>query len=191
MLKIWQVEPVVDSLSKGPLLRKIIVVTLKILVGIALLSGLVMAMEMIDRLMSGISGSIEGLGILLSLVLTAAATFLAIKILLHRAKCISYDQESNYPVISLCELLLKTGGELWALGYTSLGLVSGIMVWFGGDSPTIPGLWVPISHNTPSFLLGLGTILSGLFQALVMLVLSYLLAELLLLLRNIAANNNS
>jgi len=186
-MNLKQIEPVVESLAKGPIVRKTLALTLRVLTGVLIFAGLFVVLGAIGEIINIISFSAtQALGIMLSLVLVIVGFVLAVKILLFRARTILISQENDYPIIHLSALLLRTGGELLVLFYSVVGIVSGIMIWFGGDL-SIPILWHSFfSPGLPPFILGLGIILFSLTQAIFSFILFYLGAELLLLLRNIA-----
>lgn len=183
-------EPFLESLAKGPVLRKTLALTLRILAAVLILAGLFMALGTIGQIINVIRiDAAEALGGLLSLVLIVAGFFLAVKVVLFRAKSILTSSESEYPIVSLSLLLLRTAGELLALFYSVFGFISGITIWFGGEFPFLPSFWRSLFlPGIPAFILGLGIILASLLQAILMLLAFYLLAELLLLLRDLATN---
>jgi hypothetical protein len=191
-MKLTQIEPIIESLPRGPILRKIIALALRILTGVVIFAGLFVVLGVIGQTINLLGNNLaEALGHLIALVLIVAAILLAVKVLLFRARNILIENETEYPLIRISALLLRTGGELIALFYSAAGLVAGIMVWFGGQFPFIPTIWQFFSiYGTPPFILGLGIIFSSLLQALFGLIVLYLLAELLILFRNLALRSN-
>lgn len=183
---INQIEPTLESLAKGPLLRKITTLILRILAVAFVLFGLLAFLGGIAAIIDTIPHNLaHGLGITLSLAVMILAVFIAVKILLFRARAILICGENHYPVIHLSAILLRGSGELLALCWTTLGLIAGILIWFSGSSSLkeipFPVMFIP----GPPFLTGLAAILSALVLGVFILIFFYLLAELLLLLRKL------
>lgn len=189
-MKLNEIEPFVESLSKGPFFRKILALAMRIAAVLMVFVGLYVVLGMIGTTIMAIrTDAARALGTLMAMVLAIAVFFLVVKILLFRARSILILGDGDYPVLQMSALLLRTSSEVLALIFAGAGLISGIMHWFGGAYFPIPGLWDSFFlPGAPSFVLGLGMILSGLFQAVTVLIVFYLLAELLLLFRNIALN---
>lgn len=189
-MKLTQIEPLVESLSRGPVLRKVFALAMRILVGVCVLAGLFLVLGGIGEIINVIRHSAgQALGIILSLILLVFGIILAVKVLLFRAHTIQVSSENDYPIIYLAVLLLRTAGELTALFSAVMGTIAGLMVWFGSEFPFLPVLAQPLfSLGNPPFIVGLSAILTSLFQAAIALAGFYLAAELLLLLRNIALN---
>lgn len=192
-MKLKQIETLADSLSRGPVLRKVFALALRILAGVCILAGLFLVLGGIGETINVIRYSAaQALGIILSLALLVCGIIVVVKVLFYRAGTIHTGGADQYPIVHLSALLLRTGGELSALFIGIVGTIAGVMIWFGGEFPFLPFLWNPVvSSADPSFFLGLTAILSSLFQAVLALLCFYLVAELLLLFRNIALNTQS
>lgn len=184
---INQIEPTLESLAKGPLLRKVTALILRILAVALVLSGLLAFLGGIAAIIEIIPYNLaHGLGITISLVLMILAVFLAVRILLFRARSILICGENDYPVIHLSSILLRGCGELLALCWTTLGLTAGILIWFSGTY-SLQGIPFPVIFaQGPAFIAGLAAVLSALVMGVFILIFFYLLAELLLLLRKLA-----
>lgn len=183
---INQIEPTVESLAKGPLLRKITVLILRIIAVSIVFLGLLAFLGGIAAIIDIIPYNLShGLGITLALVIMILAIFIAVKILLFRARTVRICGENNYPVIYLSSILLRCTGEIVALFWTATGLAASILIWFSGGL-SLEGLPFPaLIIQGPPFLTGLVTLLSAVICGVFILIFFYLLAELLLLLRKL------
>jgi hypothetical protein len=183
---INQIEPTLESLSKGPLLRKITVLILRILAVAIIFLGLLAFLGGIAAIIDIIPYNLShGLGVTLALVIMILAIFLAVKILLFRARTVQICSEHNYPVIYLSSILLRCGGELLALSSIAMGIASGILLWFSGGL-SLEGLPLPAGLiEGPPFITGLVAIISAAVSGVFILIFFYLLAELLLLIRKL------
>ena len=190
-MKISQIEPFVESLSQGPQLRKILALALRVLAVLAGCTGLFFFLYVLGQIVIAVRTDVlEALGLLFALAIVVAVFFVAVKILLFRAKGLLLQTEYEYPLAVIASLLLKTIGELLTLFAGGSGLFAGILIWFGRVYPAIPSLSPPFVHAllfpASSFVQGLILIIASQVYALVLLVFFYLLAELLLMFRNIA-----
>lgn len=186
-MKKIQVEPFVESLSKGPLLRRILTWVLRVLAVVMAFTGLFLALSIIGRIVDVISYDVpQALGLLIALVIVLAVFFVAIKILLFRAKELLLQRELDYPMTTIASSLLKVFGELLALLISGTGLVTGILLWFVGSYSDVPGFMHGLIFTDTSFVQGLVLIIASQVYAILILVFSYLLAELLTMFRNIA-----
>ena len=198
-MKLTKIEPIINSLPNGTILRKTIALALRILTGVAVFLGLFTILDFIGTTIDVIDQSpAQALGALISIALIIIAMVIAVKILLLRAKNILAGNQTEYPIIHLSLPLLRTAGDMLALYYTTAGLIAGIMHWFGGNLP-ITDFWQMLIlssdawrlllssgiSNIPSVILGLGIILSSLIQGLISLLFFYLLAELLIVLKRL------
>lgn len=199
-MRLTNIEPIINSLPKGRILRKTIALALRILTGVAVFLGLFTTLNFIGKIIDAVDHSPAlALGLLISVALVIIAIAVAVKILLLRAKNILVGNQMEYPLIQLSIPLLRTVGDMLALASSTAGLIAGILHWFGGDLPFITDYWHLWFFSTdtclltflgitsiPAVILGLGIILSGLIQGLIGLLFFYLLAELLNLLKGLA-----
>lgn len=189
-MKFYQVEPFVDSLSQGPKLRKILALALRVLAVMAACTGLFFFLGILGQIVSVVRTDVlQAFGLLFALAIVVAVFFVAVKILLFRAKCLLIQTETEYPMATIASLMLKTIGELLALLAGGSGLYAGILIWFGGGV-AIPSLIPSFIHalifTASSFIQGLILIIASQVYALMLLIFFYLLAELLHMLRRIA-----
>ncbi len=186
-MKKVQVEPFVESLFQGPLLRRIIAWVLRVVAVVVAFTGLFFAFSIIGGIVQVISYDVpQALGLLIALIVVLAAFFVAVKVLFFRAKVLLSQRELDYPITTISSLLLKVLGELLALFASGAGLVTGILLWFVGSNSDIPGFLQGLVFPAPSFVQGLVLIIASQVYALLTLTFFYLLAELLNIFRNIA-----
>lgn len=183
---INQIEPTLESLAKGPLLRKITLLVLRVMAVAIIFLGLLTFLGGIAAIIDIIPYNLShGLGVTLALIIMILAIFLAVRIILFRARSVQICGENTYPVIYLSSILLRCVGELVAMSWIAMGLASGILLWFSGGL-TLEGLPLPaILVQGPPFLTGLVAIVSAAAGGVFILIFFYLLAELLLLLRKL------
>lgn len=183
-----RIEPVVDSLSRGPVLSRVLTVLFRVLAGVAVFLGLIISLAILGAVVNSLGNdAVQALGMLIALAVAVAYFFLAVKVLLYRAKCFPAHSGDVYPVISLSALVLKAAGELSALFASAWGLFAGISIWFAGDFLPAIAFLDFIEAIEISFFSGLLAVLAGQIYAVAALLFSYLLSELLRLLTDIAA----
>lgn len=186
-MKKIQVEPFIESLSQGPLLRKILTWVLRVLAVVLAFTGLFLALSIIGQIVDVISHDVpQASGLLIALVIVLAVFYVAVRLLFFRAKALMLQSELDYPMTTIASLVLKIAGELLALFASGAGLVTGILLWFIGSYSDIPGFLQRLVFSGPSFVQGLVLIIASQVYALLMLTFFYLLAELLTMFRNMA-----
>lgn len=185
-----KLEHFLDSLPRGPLLRKIYYLLLWIAAGILAFAGLFYIIDLLMSLAQAANPA-QVLGTIFAALISVAGVALAVLVILARTQGIDeFSFLKDYSVIHLLAQLLRLAGEVVVIFHLVTGLSAGVMLWFGSQ-PHLPYfdslMWKVLSYAAfPSFLSGLFAILSGTLQAAITLLLYYAAAELLFLLRDIA-----
>lgn len=191
MLK--KLKLLLESLPHGPLLRKIIAALLWAAAGILVFAGLFYCIDLILCL-SGTSSAAQVLGAIIAILIILGGVALMLFILYTRIPDVqAHPAGQSYSITHTAALLLRLSGEILAVFHLITGLSAGIMFWFGSN-PRLPYfdslMWRIMNFASfPSFISGLLSILACVFQAAVTLVIYYLMAELLLMFRDIALRN--
>ncbi|MTI96141.1 MAG: hypothetical protein FH749_11770 [Firmicutes bacterium] len=193
-----KIDQILSSLSFGTTLYQISVIALKVMAALLVLGYLFVLIGFLLEIGS-VNNPGDALGMLLGLALFTVAFYLAFRVVIYRSVGISALSRQEYPVVPLAAALLRLIGELQALAIGALGVVAGVSIWFGGDisMPFEAGMnfisllywnfFMPLQF--PPFLAGIALLLISMLNALVVLIVFYLLSELLTLLRDIALNS--
>jgi len=199
-MKIFSVlDPFFHALSDGKLIRLTVAWVLRILAIITALIGLLGFIAIIGF---AFKASEEGLGtrsagILVGFVLLAlfalAWGYLSAGVLVFRAGSVQKLGDSHFTVLSILSLLFRLNGELMFVMYTLLGVGGCLFVWFTDSSPFnqlgMLGEEIPFAgHAGTGFLGGIELAIFFLLIAFAGIVFSYALAELSVVLVEIALN---
>ena len=187
-----KLELFLESLPQGPSLRRIFTCLLWVAAGILVFAGLFYIIDLIMYLPdSQHPAQVLGTGIAILIALVGVG--LALAVVMYKARDIQVYPPQSYSISHLSAQLLRAAGELQAIFHLVTGLSAGIMYWFGGQ-PRLPYfdslMWRLLNFASyPPFISGLLTILACLLQAAVTLLSFYLLAELLIIMRDIPLRN--
>lgn len=187
------IKPALELLSQGKVLKKIYSVILKILAVLTGIGGLVAWIYGWKTIFASDDVGVILGGIIVELLLVVLI-YALVHVLVIRAGNIHDLPEAGYEIIPLMSLSLKLAGELYACIIAFLGIGGGIFYWLAGGSlanffqnpylfriPEIGGLG-------SVFASGLVTIILGVLEAFGILVLFYFLAELTIILVDMAAS---
>ena len=192
-------EPFFHALSDGKLIRHTVAWVLRIL---AILMGLVGVLCFIAFVGIGFKATDSGLGerstgILIGCILFAlfglAWGYLAAGVLFFRARSVAELGDSHFTVLSILSLLFRMNGEMTFVTYSLLGVGGCLFVWFTNFSPFselgMLGERLPFAESVGSgFVGGIEFAVFMLLIAFAGIVLSYALAELTVVLVEIALN---
>jgi hypothetical protein len=199
-MKIFSVlEPFFHALSDGKIIRLTVAWVLRIL---AVLTALLGLLGFIATIGLGFKASENGLGtrsagLLLGCLLLALFVlvwgYLAAGILTFRARSVEELGDSHFTVLSILSLLFRLNGELMFVTYSLLGVGGCLFVWFSDSSPFsalgMLGEELPFAgHASTGFLGGIWLAVFFLLIAFISIVFSYALAELSVVLVEIALN---
>lgn len=192
-------DPFFHALSDGKLIRLTVAWVLRILAIITALTGLLGFIAVIGFTFRA---SEEGLGtrsagILIGGVLLAlfalAWGYLSAGILVFRANSVKELGDSHFTVLSILSLLFRLNGELMFVMYSLLGIGGCLFVWFTDFSPFselgMLGEEIPFASRAGTgFLGGIEFAVIFVLIAFAGIVFSYALAELSVVLVEIALN---
>jgi hypothetical protein len=192
-------QPFFRALSDGKLIRLTVAWVLRVLAVLVALLGL---FWFIAFIVIGIKAADSGMGsrsagILLGCILFAlvglAWGYLAAGIHFFRARSITELGDSHFTVLSILSILFRLQGEVIFVTYSLLGLGGCLFVWFAEFSPFSEmgmfGEQIPfLGHAGSGFLGGLYLLLLLVLLAFSGIVVCYALAELSVVLVEIALN---
>jgi len=190
MEKYFFMGAVLEKISQGQFFRKAYAVTLQILAALIAIAALVSWITVWKSISAFSAEAI--VGIIIFQLLFVIAVYVVIHIILIRAGNINALPDSDYIVIPIVSITLKLIGEIYASFITVISVAGGILSWFIGSGAFYmvkrPSLLIPSYGSGEGFWGGLVFMAGGLFSAIVGLVLFYFLAELVVVLVDIARN---
>jgi len=187
---------VLGALAEGRVIRNAIAVVMRV-AGVLILLGGLLAVIQVLKISFQIPSASATVGGLLVAVLLGAAIFAIAQIYLYRAQSVYDLEDSPFTIIPILSILFRTAGEAYAVGALALGLGGCVFTWLSGMSPTmllsgmgefmppIPGL---SELGGQSFASGLVFLVTMTIAAFTALVTFYALAELVVVLVDIAIN---
>jgi hypothetical protein len=199
-MKVFDIlNPFFHALSDGKIIRLTVAWVLRILAVIMALIGLFAFIAIIGL---GFRASENGMGtrsagLLIGCVLLAlfalAWGYLSAGILAFRARSVGDLGDSHFTVLSILSLLFRLNGELMFVTYSLLGVGGCLFVWFTDASPFselgMLGDEIPFAaHAGTGFLGGIEMAVLFLLIAFISIVFCYALAELSVVLVEIALN---
>jgi hypothetical protein len=187
---------VLGALAQGKVIRNAIALVMRVGAVLILLSGLLVVITIL-KMSFQISSAAATIGGLLVAVLLAAAFFAVSQIYLFRAQSVHDLEDSPFTIIPILSILFRASGEAYAVGALALGVGGCLFTWLSGMSPTIllsalGGFMPPIPGlnelGGQSFVSGLVFLVTLVVAAFGALVAFYALAELVVVLVDIAIN---
>lgn len=177
------VPRVLSLLTRPGFLHRAVAVGLRIAAGLFILLGLITLFDIIKLTLDLPPAKILG-GVFL-LLLYALSQYVVTHLLIHRAAAIDgLASSESCSVLPAAPLLLRLTGEVYAGFVMPLAAGSALFMWFtnqgvgrvlGSTAQWLPGV------ADASFISGIKLLVLGSLQALAVLVVSYLLADLLAL----------
>lgn len=181
---------ILDSLNKGSLIRGI-------MAGLFRIIGTLIFVGIVYLFFSTISNAPDFWFVLL-LLFVLAASFLIAQTWFYHAKAIVGFEDTDYSVIPIVSNLLRALGETYAIFATAVGGGATLMYWFSNYSGMMYDFTrylylLPLGGLLPfgsesRFIGGLVFLLILLITAYVILLITYFLAENILVLVDIAKN---
>ncbi|HUM03985.1 MAG TPA: hypothetical protein VLT90_00905 [Terriglobales bacterium] len=186
---------VLGALAQGKFIRNTVAIVMQVAAVVILLAGLLAVIQML-KLAFQISAATATIGGLLVAVLIAAAVFAVAQIYLYRAQTVRELEESPFTIIPILSILFRTTGESYAVLAVAFGLGGCLFTWLSGMSPRMllagMGDFLPpmlaAGGSGQSFVDGLMFLVIMVLAAFGSLVLFYALAELVIVLVDIALN---
>ncbi len=188
--------PVLDALSDGRIIRKTVIWVLRVL-GVLVFAGGLLAVFALLRFAFQFAengtqgaGTLAG-GLLFALILLAGVAAIT-QIHFYRATSVEALGESGYTVLSIVSILFRTAGEI----YATLGVVVGVggclFMWLARFNPLQMlggfGTLLPAVRAENTMVGGLFFLIYLAVSSFTFLMLSYFLAELTLVVVEIARN---
>jgi hypothetical protein len=187
---------ILGALAQGTVIRNAVALVMRIAAVLVLLGGLLVVIQVL-KMSFQISTATATIGGLLVAVLMAGAFFAVAQIYLYRAQSVHDLEESPFTIIPILSILFRASGEAYAVGALAFGVGGCLFTWLSGMSPAmllsgLGGFMPPIpglnEMGGQSFVSGLVFLVTMTIAAIVALVTFYALAELVVVLVDIAIN---
>jgi len=187
---------ILGALAQGAVIRNAIALVMRIGAVLILLAGLLVVISVlkVSFQLQAATGTIGGL---LVAVLMGVAFFAVAQIYLFRAQSVHDLEDSPFTIIPILSILFRASGESYAVFALLLGVGGCLFSWLSGESlmmlmagfgallPPIPGM---AEVGGQSFVSGLVFLISMIVAAFASLVFFYAMAELVVVLVDIAMN---
>lgn len=186
---------ILSTLSQGKVIRSSISAVLQ-LGAVLVLIGALLAIVQILKLSFQMQSAAATFGGVLFAILLAAGLFGVSQVYLYRAQSVRQLDDSPFTVIPIVSILFRAAGETYAIIAIAGGIGGCLYTWLSGSSPAtlVPNLG-PFAPNLAGAETGNGPFLDGLLlfaglavMAFVSLVLAYALAEIVVVIIDIALN---
>jgi hypothetical protein len=191
MLVFPQTRMVIEALTQGAIIRTAVSWALRAAAVVTALVGLYLVVEILKAAfqLPGM-GTIGGL---LFAIVFAGAIFAIVQILLYRADTVAGLGDSQFTVIPIFSLLCRAAGECYAATVASIAVGGCIFTWLSGAGPSmlLPGVGGLVpggGGGGGSFVEGLVLLVLGSIAAFFALVAFYFVAEMILVVADIARN---
>jgi hypothetical protein len=167
-------EPLLKAISSGAFFRRVVSIALRIVAVLFGYGALVGAIGIVRTAAQQGAGAI--LGALLADVFLIVGAYMIIHTLIIRARDIANLPESEFTVVPILAILIRAGGEVLCWAVSLIGVASAILLLMLGRS----------ARRSMDILEGVGAVVVSLGVALFVLISSYMLAELVVALSEIA-----
>lgn len=187
---------VLGALAEGKVIRNAIALVMRVGAVLILLGGLLVVIQIL-KMSFQISSATATIGGLVVAVLLAVAFFAVAQIYLFRAQSVYDLEDSPFTIIPILSILFRASGEAYAVGALAFGVGGCLFTWLSGMSPTmllsgLGGFMPPIPGlnelGGQSFVSGLVFLVTMTIAGFAALVTFYALAELVIVLVDIATN---
>ncbi len=183
-------ESVLQLIAQGSFFRKAFARVLQALAVVVSIAGLVMWMSVWR--FAARAPIVVLLGIVIFQLLFVVALYMVAHTLFIRARDITALPDTELFVIPIAAIALKLVGEIYASFVAVMSVAGGILIWlmrgYAFSVVKMAAPFVPRLGNGEGFLGGLLFMGGGLFAAFVVLVVSYFLAEAVVLIAESAQN---
>ena len=185
---------ILGALAQGKVIRNTIAIVMQVAAVVVLLGGLLAVIQIL-KLAFNMPAATATIGALFLAILVAAALFGVAQIYLYRAQSVRDLEDSAFTVIPILSILFRTTGEAYAVFAVAFGVGGCLFTWLSGMSPRM--LLAGMGDFLPPMLAGGGSsaFVDGLLFLVVMLIAAfgsivafYALAELVIVLVDIAMN---
>lgn len=176
--------PVLDALSRGPIIRKTVAVCLRalgILLTLAGLAGIVAVLKLILQPNLPVEATIGGL---LLIIVLATALWCVVQVCFYRARTIALLPNSDYTVVPIISLLLRALGEIAATLGVAAGVGGFLAILLSGplgaellEQTKLFGFFIRPSYSPSSFIGGLFVLGYAAVMSFGIVLTFYVLAE--------------
>ena len=174
--------PLLESLSKGSLIRKVMIFLFRLIGVLIFIGGIYFFINAI--------GHAPDFWFVILFILVLIASLISIQIWFYRANAISQLDDSDFTVISIFSHVFRAFGEIYAL-YTLVISIGGVLIlWFSNYVYNLMEFtrYIPLVGLDSTFVGGILFFIASIVAAFFVLLLSYFLAENILVLVEIAKN---
>ena len=182
MNKAFFLLPILRTLNDNKVVRKFVALVMQAISIALLLLGIYVVVSSIRAMtQEGVTASIVILLILQVLVM-AAMCVAGAQIFWLRAGQTQNMPETPYPLLPMASLVMRAGGETYAVAYSSIGILGCLYWWIAKTNPfeAVTPSWFPLPTDANPFLAGLLYLVRCVVGAAIGLLVGYLLAELAL-----------
>ena len=176
------IYPVIDSLSKGSLIKKVMAFLFGLIGVLSFVVGVYFFFKTISYA--------PDFWFVVLLFLFLLSSFISLQIWFYRAKAIMNLEDSDFIVIPIFSNLFRAIGENYAVFLITIGVGGTLMLWFSRYAYNLSEFarYIPFVSFNDSFIGGLLFLLLTTVIAFIVLLLTYFLAENILVLVEIAKN---
>lgn len=176
--------PVIDSLSKGSLIKKVMAFLFGLIGVVSFIGGVYFFFKTISY--------VPDFWSVVLLFLFVFSSFISLQIWFYRAKEINNLEDSEFTVIPIFSNLFRALGENYAVFIITIGIGGTLMLWFSkyGGYLRKFSRYIPFAILDDSFIGGLLFLVLTIVIALLVLLLTYFIAENILVLVEIAKNTH-
>jgi len=187
-------HPVLDALTDGRIIRRLVVWALRTLGVLVLLGGLLAVFAVLRFAFqfsgAGAAGAAAMLGGVALAAILLAGVVAIMQIHFYRARSVEALGESTYTVVPIVSILFRTAGEIYATLGVAVGVGGCLFMWLARFNPLRLlggfGALLPPVETEGSLLGGLFFLIYLAVSSFAFLVLSYFLAEATLVMVDIA-----
>ncbi|HWZ30091.1 MAG TPA: hypothetical protein VNX18_02080 [Bryobacteraceae bacterium] len=187
-------DPFFNALNDGKIIRFVVAGFLRLVAVLIGVANVIAAVVIIG----GAFRTTEVGTVMGSLLLGAfflASTFCQVAVYLYRARTIAGLGESQFTVTAIASVLFRLIGEMIFCSFTLLGIGGCLFVWMTNMDPVgmlgAAGSFIPRLGVGGGFLGGLTFLATALILGFVLIITFYFIAELLLVLVDIAGNTKA
>lgn len=190
----FSVKPFFNALSDGKIIRLATTWVLRVLGVISPVCGLVGFILILRPAFQGANGGFDNrsagalLGSLILALLGLCWGYLCFSLCFFRASCVLKLADGHFTVLPILSILFKLNGEMFFITYSLIGIGGCLFVWFSDFSPPLLGGFPFLGGESTGFLGGIEFAVLGLLSAFIGIIISYALAELTVILVEIATN---
>lgn len=184
--------PVIRALSQGRIIRQVTSWVLRLASLLSVVFGFVVIVLMLKGGFNQDTPTTLTVALVILAVFVLGGTFAVAQIYWYRSDSVLELEDSPFTVIPVTSLVLRCLGEVYATSIACVGLGGCIFLWITGYGPwgVLSTLheWMPLPKFSfdSAFLFGLAFLVQMALLAFVMLIVFYFLAEIIVVLVDIA-----